>query len=268
MIADIPDDAAVTASLGFVPHLAARQNLVSLHHVLKGLKTLSATAYIPPPPADVVVIDYADTLTFSAEAGYYHPWSRIDANNWIPSSDRLLHDYLAQARWRATSKNSLTVFRRGEPLTGTPSKEKPIKIVDSTMLTGQRIATPVPGAVQFRMSWEISGERRKFPWLMIVATDGVQLYPFIKGPCAVEAKDGPYYEDWTLVFPSWMKHAHYHFYAEFYNASEAAWASRSFGSQGSATNKLPPKDLTYSLTRIDLGAAIIKPGDFGPAKAP
>ncbi|MEI9897113.1 MAG: hypothetical protein WDN28_25435 [Chthoniobacter sp.] len=39
MIADIPDDASVAAGLGFLPHLAKREKLVSLHHILKGLKT-------------------------------------------------------------------------------------------------------------------------------------------------------------------------------------------------------------------------------------
>ena len=48
--------------------LAAREKLVSLHHILKGLKTLSVATYTAPPPADVVVIDYADTLTFNAGA--------------------------------------------------------------------------------------------------------------------------------------------------------------------------------------------------------
>ena len=116
MIADIPADASVTASLGFVPHLAAREHLISLHHILKGLKTLSVAAYAAPPPGDVVVIDYGDGQTFNAVAGYYHPWSRTDETHFVPSSDRLLHDYLAQATWHPTSRNSLTILRRGQPL--------------------------------------------------------------------------------------------------------------------------------------------------------
>src|SRR5205814_2024846 len=94
MIADIPDDANVTAGLGFLSHLAKRERILSLHHVLKGLKTLSITTYTPPPPGDIVIIDYADTLTFNTGAGYYHPWSHVDATHSIPSSDRLLNDYL------------------------------------------------------------------------------------------------------------------------------------------------------------------------------
>ena len=266
MIAAIPDDASVTAGLSFLPHLAKRENLVSLHHILKGLKTLSVAAYAPPPPADAVIIDYADTLTFNAGAGYYHPWSRIDAEHWVPSSDRLLHDYLAQAKWRTTSKNSLTVLRRGEPLTGTAALAKPIKIVDSTTLTGIQRSMPVPGALQVRMSWQISGERKKFPWLMLVVSDGVHLYPFIKGACAIEAQDGACYEDWMFVFPSSMKPGHYQFFGEFYDANEAAWASRTPGSEEVTTSKLPPNDPTHTLTRIDLGSGEIRPGDFGPGK--
>src|SRR5262249_49357029 len=97
MISKIPPDASVTAGLGFLPHLATREQLTSLHHILKGLKTLSIAAYTPPPLSDFVVIDYADTLTFNTTAGYYHPWSHVDATHSIPSSDRLLNDYLREA---------------------------------------------------------------------------------------------------------------------------------------------------------------------------
>jgi uncharacterized membrane protein len=262
MIADVPDDASVTAGLGFLPHLATRERLVSLHHILKGLKTLSVSAYTPPPPADVVIIDYADTLTFNALAGYYHPWSRLDRDRWVPSSDRLLHDYLTKVPWQATSKNSLTVLRRGEPLAGVPAKNGSLEIVEATTLTGVHLSKRVPGALQLRMSWEISGERKKFPWLMLVVSDGVQLTSFIKGACAVEASAGLYYEDWTVIFPTGMKPGNYAFFAEFYDANEAAWASRT------GVSKMPPQDPTYMLTRIDLGRGEIRPGDFGSGKAP
>lgn len=267
MIADIPDDASVTAGLGFLPHLAKREQLVSIHHILKGLKTLSVTAYTPPPPADAVIIDYADTLTFNAPAGYFHPWSRIDAEHWVPSSERLLNDYLVQAQWRATSKNSLTVLRRGAPLAGAPSQEKPMKMLEETTLRGIHAFKRVPGALQVHMDWQLSGERRKFPWMMLVVSDGVHLYPFIKGACAIETKEGPCHEEWTFVFPSWMKAGHYAFFAEFYDANEAAWASRGLSAEEMA-KKMPPNSPAYTLGRVDLGSDDFRPGDFGQGSAP
>lgn len=254
MIADIPDDAAVVASLGFLPHLAERERLVSLHHILKGLKTLSAAAYTPPPVADVVVIDYADTLTFSTVAGYYHPWSRQSAERIVPSSDRLLHDYLRQASWRVQSKNSLTVLRRGEPPGGFTPIDQPVKIDDESKMAGIQVTKRLPGALQLRLQWEFLGERKRFPWLMLVLSDGQHLYPLLKGACALEAGDGKYVEEWSVVYPPWMKPGYYAFFAQFYDGNEAAWQK-----------KLPPDDPTYMLTLIELGTWEIKPGDFTTA---
>jgi len=254
MIAEVPADASVTAGLGFLPHLANRERLVSLHHILKGLKTLSTATYTPPPAADFVIIDYADTLTFSTIAGYYHPWSRLDGGRFVPSSDRLLHDYLQPVPWRVEAKNSLTVLRRGEPLPGFAVQGDPIKLDGQTTLAGVQVSKQVPGAVQLRLAWEFSGERKKFPWLMLVLSNGKHLYPFLKGACAPEAGDGKYFEDWAVVFPSWMPAGHYAVFAQFYDGNEAAWQK-----------KLPPTDPTYLLTLLDLGMWEIKPGDFGPA---
>jgi uncharacterized membrane protein len=252
MIAGIPDDAAVTAGLGFLPHLARRERLVSLHHILKGLKTLSTTAYTPPPPADVVIIDYADPLTFNTFAGYYHPWSRIDAHHVVPSSDRLLHDYLRPVKWTVQAKNSLTVLRQGAPRPAWRSAAAPVQIDERTTLAAIQVSKRLPGAMQLQMAWEFSGERKRFPWLMLVASDGKQLYPIIRGACALEAGNGKYYEEWTVVFPEWMHAGHHVFFAQFYDGNEAAWQK-----------KLPPQDQTYLLTLIELGAWEIRPGDYG-----
>lgn len=256
MIADVPDQAAVTASLGFLSHLATREHLVSLHHILKGLKTLSTAAYVPPPPSDVVVIDYADTLTFNTTAGYYHPWSRTDADHFVPSSDRLLHDYLRPTTWSVQAKNSMTVLRRGAALAPFKFAPAPVKIDDQTTLTAIQVSKRLPGAVQLQFAWKFSGERKRFPWLMLVASDGKQLFPIIRGACAIEAGDGPYFEEWTVVFPQSM-HAGYHsFFAHFYDGNEAAWQK-----------KHPPNDPTYTLTLIELGGWEIRTGDFRePAK--
>ncbi len=253
MIADIPDEAAVTAGLGFLPHLAARERLTSLHHILKGLKTLSAEIYTPPPPADVVVIDYADTLTFNTVAGYYHPWSHLPGGGVMPSSDRLLHDYLRPVPWRVAAKNSMTVLRRGAPQMGPAATERPVKIDEQTTLAGMQVTKQLPGAVQLRLTWDFSGERKRFPWLMLVLSDGQQLYPILKGACALEAGAGRHVEEWSVVYPSWIRPGHYAFFAQFYDGVEAAWYK-----------KLPPNDPAYTLSLIELGSVDIRPGDFGP----
>lgn len=251
MIAEIPPDASVTASLGFLSHLAKRENIISLHHILKGLKTLSIAAYTPPPPGDAVVIDYADVLTFNAVAGYYHPWSHLDATHSIPSSDRLLNDYLRQAQWVVNTRNSVSLLRRGTPPPLPPLPGEPIKIDERMTLTSMQITTRLPGAWRIRTSWKFTGERVRYPWLILVLSDGKKLYPIIKGICAPEASEGQFTEEWNVVFPNWMPAGHYAAFAEFYDGNLAAWEK-----------KRPPEDQTFMFTLIQLTDGEIKPGDF------
>jgi uncharacterized membrane protein len=254
MLNRIPGNASVTASLGFLSHLAARENVISLHHVLKGLKTLSIAAYTPPPVGDAVLIDYGDALTFNATAGYYHPRSHLDATRSMPSSDQLLNDYLRPVHWQTQTRNSVALLQRGSPpevpanLAGTP-----LKVCGNTTLLDFRLTKRLPGAWQVQMTWEFTGERERFPWLMLVFSDGQHTFPIVKGICAPEATEGRYTEEWNVVFPEWM-HAGYHeAFAEFYDGNSAVW-----------WKKMPPDDRTYQLTLLKLGGVEIKPGDLKP----
>ena len=86
----IPENASVTAPLPYLSHLALREELHSLHYILKGLKTLSRQPFNPPQPTEFVLIDYNDSATFDRDAGYYHPTMRTVEGQIIPSSDLLL----------------------------------------------------------------------------------------------------------------------------------------------------------------------------------
>ena len=242
MIAAVPDSASVTAAVPYLSHLATRERLVSLHHVLKGLKTLSTAAYTPPPASEVVIIDYADPFTFSTVAGYYHPRMRTDAASEVASSDRLLHEYLRPHPWRASSRNELTVLTRGTAMPAPPAGATPIVFDETTTLTSMQLVRDLPGVMQFRLGWQFTGERTRFPWMMLVLSDGEHLYPFIKGAGAIEAGQGSAGEEWTFVLPPWMRPHYYSAFAVFYDASEAAWKK-----------KLPPDDPTFVLKQLELG---------------
>ena len=249
MLRAVPESASVTAAVPYLSHLAKREQLVSLHHILKGLKTLSTAAYTPPPASDVVIIDYADTLTFSTVAGYYHPRMHTDAATEVASSDRLLHEYLRPHAWRAHSRNQLTVLTRGAPAPAPPGGAAPIVFDETTTLTSIQLVHDLPGAMQFRLGWQFTGERTRFPWMMLVLSDGEHLYPFIKGACAPQAGPGAVGEEWTFVIPSAMPPHFYSAFVLFYDASEAAWKK-----------KLPPDDPAFVLKQIDLGGRERRPG--------
>src|SRR5207253_11507334 len=110
-IAQIPPTSSVMAPLSYLSHLAMREKLYSLHYILKGLKTLSRSSYEPPSSTDFVLIDYRDAATFDPGAGFYHPTMKTVDSRIIPSSDRLLHDFLKKAAWTADEQDELTLLR-------------------------------------------------------------------------------------------------------------------------------------------------------------
>lgn len=242
MLRAVPETASVTAAVPYLSHLATREQLISLHHILKGLKTLSTAAYTPPPASEVVILDYADTFTFSTVAGYYHPQMQTRADREVASSDRLLHEYLRPHSWHARSRNELTVLTRGTAPVAPTAGATPIVFDETTTLTALQIVRDEPGVLQFRLGWQFTGERMRFPWMMLVLSDGERLYPFVKGACAPQASAGAAGEEWTFFLPPWMRPHHYAVFAVFYDASEAAWKKQP-----------PPDDPTFVLKQLDLG---------------
>ena len=110
-IAQIPPASSVVAPLPYLSHLAMREKLYSLHYILKGLKTLGRSSYQPPSATDFVLIDYRDSATFHPGAGFYHPTMKTVEGRIIPSSDRLLHDFLKGAVWTADEQDELTLLQ-------------------------------------------------------------------------------------------------------------------------------------------------------------
>jgi len=241
LLAKIPPDASVTAGEPYLSHLATRHRLYSLHHILKGLKTLSKEPY-EPTPTDVVVIDYADTSTFSTVAGFYHPPTPEGAERAVPSSDRLLHEFLRPHRWQVESYNALTIYQRGEPLPAFPPNTPPVPFDDQTTLLNLQLSLKEPRSLRYRFAWRFGADRQRFPWLMLVMSDGKQLFPFLKGACAPEAGVGDFYEDWLVTLPAWLPAGHYEIFALFFDANTAAWA-----------NQMPPRDMTHVMKKIEVG---------------
>jgi len=110
-IAQIPPASSVVAPLPYLSHLAMREKLYSLHYILKGLKTLGRSSYQPPSATDFVLIDYRDSATFHPGAGFYHPTMKTVEGRIIPSSDRLLYDFLKGAVWTADEQDELTLLQ-------------------------------------------------------------------------------------------------------------------------------------------------------------
>ncbi len=246
-LARISPDASVTAAQPYLSHLATRHRLYSLHHVLKGLKTLSKERY-EPTPTDVVLIDYLDLSTFSTVAGFYHPVTREGAERDIPSSDRLLHEFLRPHRWHVESYNAVALYQRGEPLPAFVPTTPPVPFDEQTTLLNLQIPQAQPRSIRLRFAWHFGPDRERFPWLMLVMSDGRQLFPLIKGACAPEAGAGDYFEDWFVTLPASMPPGIYDLFTLFYDGNTAAWQKQ-----------MPPHDMAHVWKKIEVGRHVIRP---------
>src|SRR5207248_202334 len=169
-ISQIPPNASVLAPLPYLSHLAMRENLYSLHYVLKGLKTLSRSTYSPPPPTDLVLIDYDDPATFDPVAGYYHPAMQTVDGRVIPSSDQLLHEFLRRSSWTVYSSDELTLLRQGTSTEELPSSTSGaagiVEVTTGTMLIDSTKSADElrEQGLEIKMNWNFQGRREVFPW--------------------------------------------------------------------------------------------------------
>ena len=229
IVAEIPPAASVTAPLPYLSHLAMREKLYSLHYILKGLKTLSRASYKPPSPTDFVLIDYGDTSTFDASAGYYHPAMKTIDGRVIPSSDRLLHDFLAQRSWVVTSTNELTLLRQGDRKV--PSRRQEL----GTALNVDTQARPLSirksedsfskkRPLEIKVLWDFQCQRNVFPWLVLTLISGQtgERMLITRGLCAPESRAGLYEETWHVTTPDRLPTGNYSAAAFFVDHSKGA----------------------------------------------
>jgi len=201
MIAAVPKDASVTAGLPYLSHLTNRGQLHSLHHVLKGLNTLSRADYKPPAVTDAVIIDTADRATFDTEAGFFHPQMRTADNRVIPSSDMLLHQFMRQAEWREIARNEFTIFLKGAPLAPAQTfRGAGRQLDDHHALIACEGMPPLPGdAMLFALAWDLKAKRQSLlaASLYLKAGDG-RLFLIGKGPIAPGVESGRFTEAWAV----------------------------------------------------------------------
>ncbi|PYK79009.1 MAG: hypothetical protein DME38_08680, partial [Verrucomicrobia bacterium] len=245
-IAQIPPTRSVVAPLPYLSHLAMREKLYSLHYILKGLKTLSRSVYEPPPPTDFVLIDYRDPATFDPSAGFYHPTMKTVDGRIIPSSDRLLHDFLKRTTWTAESQDELTLLRNtGGAMTALTSKEPlsdaaSVFAVGATQLlaieTGNKTVSP-PQLLEIHLHWKFQVERDIFPWMLLRLSRDQNSALFVKGLCAPEVAEGTHFENWTVTTTGLLP-GDYVLEALFLDNSKQAW-SQTFG-RGQPSNLLAP----------------------------
>jgi uncharacterized membrane protein len=257
-ISAISPQASVVAPLPYLSHLAMREKLYSLHYILKGLKTLSRATYEPPASTDFVLIDYRDSATFDASSGYYHPVMQMADGRIIPSSDRLLHDFLKRASWNVKSVDELTLFRKSGPTAPAPliPEIQPIAEIGAhTQLlqierNGDVLSPDRP--VDFQLRWRFQGERDVIPWMLLRLTsiDGPAFF-ISRGLCAPETEGGSPEENWRITFNDLIPPGDYLAEAIFLDNSKRAWSDANGQDNLAAT--LLSKPISLGSIRVETG---------------
>lgn len=205
LVADAPQEGAMTASLGFLSHLAKRERLQSLQLVSMGLKTLGGSRYTPKP-ADHVLVDFSDGFTFSRAAGSFHPKMKvIGSGEIVPSSDELLHHFLREnALWPAAVRGSCAYFKRVAPVRSSVPAGAARKLDEKTRIVSIVPATPAASdLIVWNITWELGGEREFIPWakLWLRGANGESHY-VVKGPVLLGSELGQYTETWSVPHPN------------------------------------------------------------------
>jgi uncharacterized membrane protein len=260
-IAQILPEASVVAPLPYLSHLAMRENLYSLHYILKGLKTLSRSDYEPPPPTDYVLIDYHDSATFDPIAGYYHPAMKTVDARVIPSSDRLLHNFLKGASWSVNACDELTLFRQ----TSSPAAEQPpadivapegsLQVGPNTWLESIAKSSDVlsgDGSIEVTTKWNFHEPRQVFPWMFVrlSPTGRWNVVTIHRGLCAIERSAGLAEEKWRITAMPGIPSGEYDAEAVFVDYPRLLWASQA------ADQAHAPAEI---LGRISLGRLKVLP---------
>ena len=237
-IARILPAASVVAPLPYLSHLAMREKLYSLHYILKGLKTLSRSDYEPPPPTDYVLIDYHDSATFDPIAGYYHPVMKTVDARLIPSSDRLLHNFLNRASWAVEARDELTLFRQkvfpaaeSPPTDIVAAPERSLQLGPDTRLESIAMSSDVltRDGVEVTTKWSFQEPRQVFPWMFVRLSprEGGNVVTVHRGLCAIERTGRVAEEKWLITATLGIPPGEYDAEAVFVDYPKLLWTSKS-----------------------------------------
>ena len=203
MLVAVPKDASVTAGLPYLSHLSNREHLHSLHHVLKGLNTLSRSDYKPPAATDAVIVDIADRATFDPAAGFFHPKMGTADNRVIPASDLLLHQFMSQEQWHTVARNEFAIYLRGASAATQPFPGEGRKLDDHHTYVACEGMPPRPGEpMLFALSWELKpGRESLLAAALCLQIESGKYFLIRRGIIAPGVDSGRFTEAWSVRPP-------------------------------------------------------------------
>ena len=259
----IPPDAPVTASMGFLSHLAARADLRSAHHILKGLGTLSRVPFesVGGGEPRAVLIDHADPATFDVAAGFYHPRMRTVTGQIVPSSDQLWHEHLRSTPGCRELRNTVGFIlpgSGGESRTAVAAEPGiDLGIAPGLGLEGPaRLGLPALGSagagVELRWDWVTTPDREALPWLTFVLAGPGGVFAVPGGLAAPGLAGGREAGRWRIDLPGDLPPGDYQAVLLFHREDLAVLDGRR-----------PPRDRTHEIGAVSLGGIRVEAGRRG-----
>ncbi len=248
IVESVPANASILAPLPFLSQLAQRSDVYSLHLVMKGLKTLSRQVYTPASPTDLVILDYSDPITFDSVSGYYHPAMRLRTGTIVPSSDVLIHQFLARAEWEIESVGPLTVWTKTNVAPSRPAPPpQPLQrgLIDPATDLVSVSAINNNGQIQVITTWSFRSPRNKIPWMTVAAMqpDTGEKRLFVRGLACPEGRpDGTTWTDtWNLPADFDITPGEWNLLALFTDNASHAYARKAAEPQVQVIVKIPWK---------------------------
>jgi hypothetical protein len=153
----------------------------------------------------------------------------------IPSSEKLLHEFLRGRSWSFTSSNELTVFRQTTPVTDSAQTSGAVEPLSpneppATLLACMKSADVLsaPG-LEITTSWRFRTPRDVFPWLFLKLTprDGGKAVVLSRGLCSPESGGPETTETWQITPLQRIAAGRYAVEAFFVDNSKRLWLERS-----------------------------------------
>ena len=205
LVTEVAPDARVTASYGFLSHVAKREHLQSLHLVIKGARTLGGGRYTPKP-SDHVLVDFADQFTFDQGAGLFHPQMKITkTGEVVPSSHTLLHTWMREnTLWPTKQRAACALYSRTEPVRTTAAGGIPRRLDDKTQLVSIiPQSSPNGDLLAWQITWNLAGDRTSLLWTkLMLRGEGNSVHYIVKGPALPGTELGQFTETWTVPPPA------------------------------------------------------------------
>jgi hypothetical protein len=143
------------------------------------------------------------------------------ADELVPSSEELLHEFLTRSTWRRSSTNSITLLQRdGGPSAASEAVVggQPAVLVGTSVDVANRGAT-----LLIHTDWRFATPRREFRWMRVLASSESDSFEVVRGLIAPETTASADTDTWRVHPPPGTPPGNYKLRIYVVDQLRAAW---------------------------------------------